>query len=104
MKNQIKNLNTVREIKEMFSMIGRLIGTTIDSMLSTLSIIILVGRLLTKPVEIAIALLKDIRNLRTLKTVKKNEETKKEAEPEKGSSSSFSFALFSPCITEVMIT
>lgn len=98
---KLKELNTVREVKDLISLITRLFGNMIEAMLNTLSVIILIGRLLTKPVEIAIALLRDIR---TLTTPKRHEETKKEAESKKDSSSSFSFALFSPCITEVMIT
>ena len=82
--NKLKELKTVTEVKEMFSMIGRLVGTMIESALSTLTIIILIGKLLTKPVEIAIAMLTDIRNLVT----PKKKETKKEAESEKDSSSS----------------
>ena len=82
---KLNELNTVREIKEMFSMIGRLFGSMIDGALATLSVIILIGRLLTKPFEVVIALLKDIR---AIMSPKKKEETKKEAESKKDSSSS----------------
>lgn len=82
---KLEELNTVREVKETFSMIGRLFGSMIDGAMATLSVMLLIGKLITKPVEIVIALLRDIR---TLTTLKKRKEEKKEAEPEKGSSSS----------------
>ena len=82
---KLEELNTVREVKETFSMIGRLFGSIIDGAMATLSVMLLIGKLITKPVEIVIALLKDIR---TLTTLKKRKEEKKEAGPEKGSSSS----------------
>lgn len=83
--SKLKELNTVREIKELFSIIGQLIGNMIEAALNTLSVIMLIGRLFTKPIEIMIGVLRDIR---TLATIRREKATKKEAESKKDSSSS----------------
>lgn len=79
--------NTVKEFSDLFSLISRLIDNISGATLRALTAVVIIGRLLVKPVEIAIGILRDFearREERRLKKAKRNESAK-------GSSSSFFF-------------
>lgn len=69
--------NTKREIKELGLMMGDLIENIFGSVLRTLSAIVLVGRLIGKPIEVVIAILRDMESV--AEGVKKK--TRREVEP-----------------------
>ena len=63
--------NTRREFGELFSLIGKLIDNIAEALMKVLYALEIVGKLITKPVEIAIAILQDFENRRNEKKLKK---------------------------------
>lgn len=81
-------MNTVNEIKNTFGLIRSLSDNVTDSLLRVMTALLIVGKLMLKPIEIVIAILRDIENHKEKRRLRKMEK----AGSKKDSASSLCFA------------